>query len=418
MADEVLRSEFLQVHIPSGANILTHVSNFLVEEQRRGTAVLRWGLVALQDSIAVLEVCRTRGNTVEEPQDDSDKRVANGPAVALVVPTGVGASIGGFIGDAGAVTRAFELTTDLLITHPNVVNGADLYGGDGAIYVDGYTLDEFFAGSRRLLPTSRTRRIGLLLDQMEPRAITLLINATNATRAVWGLDVVGYAICRSRISSRVSSSAFGHFVGQIENPSVLFEAADRLVHAGAEVIAAVTATSGIPAEHWRAHYGGSSPNPLGALEALISRAITWKLRVPCAHAPAFAPEMFSNNDVVDPRAAAEVISRTGLPCVLRGLARTPHATAHDGISVRDLAAIVVPYDCAGGAPALGSIRFGVPLVAVRANRCSVGVAADKLGVACCTIVQNYAEAIAFTIAARAGVAWDRLCSGLAPLRQL
>jgi hypothetical protein len=128
--------------------------------------------------------------------------------------------------------------------------------------------------------------------------------------------------------------------------------------------------------------------------------------------------MASSDQVVDPRAAAELISRTGLPCVLRGLSRAPHATSDEGIGVRDLAAIVVPYECAGGVPALGSTLFGIPLVAVRANRCRVGVAADKLSLTHLTVVQNYAEAMAFTIAARAGVAWDALGGGLPPLRAL
>jgi len=85
--------------------------------------------------------------------------------------------------------------------------------------------------------------------------------------------------------------SFDHFVGEVENPDVLYEAAQRLLEAGADVIAAVTAIEGIASEHWRAHYIGCATNPVGALEALISRAITWKLGVPCAHAPAFAPEM-------------------------------------------------------------------------------------------------------------------------------
>ena len=38
----------------------------------------------------------------------------------LIVPTGVGASIGGFAGDALPVARAMASLCDNLVTHPNV----------------------------------------------------------------------------------------------------------------------------------------------------------------------------------------------------------------------------------------------------------------------------------------------------------
>lgn len=38
----------------------------------------------------------------------------------MIVPTGVGASIGGFAGDALPVARALSSVVDCLITHPNV----------------------------------------------------------------------------------------------------------------------------------------------------------------------------------------------------------------------------------------------------------------------------------------------------------
>lgn len=38
----------------------------------------------------------------------------------LIVPTGVGASIGGFAGDALPVARTLSSVVDCLISHPNV----------------------------------------------------------------------------------------------------------------------------------------------------------------------------------------------------------------------------------------------------------------------------------------------------------
>ncbi|MCZ6673939.1 MAG: DUF3326 domain-containing protein, partial [Verrucomicrobia bacterium] len=44
----------------------------------------------------------------------------------LIVPTGVGAEIGGHAGDAMPVARLLAGACDLLVTHPNVVNASDL----------------------------------------------------------------------------------------------------------------------------------------------------------------------------------------------------------------------------------------------------------------------------------------------------
>ncbi|CAM9902250.1 unnamed protein product, partial [Sphacelaria rigidula] len=45
----------------------------------------------------------------------------------LVVPTGIGAAIGGYAGDALPVARVMSSVVDNLVTHPNVMNGAMLY---------------------------------------------------------------------------------------------------------------------------------------------------------------------------------------------------------------------------------------------------------------------------------------------------
>jgi hypothetical protein len=89
--------------------------------------------------------------------------------VALIVPTGIGAAIGGYAGDALPVARAIAQVADCLITHPNVLNGAQLYWQlPNALYVEGYGLDQFAAGHWGLRPVHQNR-IGLILDQgMEP----------------------------------------------------------------------------------------------------------------------------------------------------------------------------------------------------------------------------------------------------------
>eukprot|EP00871_Galdieria_phlegrea_P004919 jgi/Galph1/5428/GphlegSOOS_G4099.1 len=42
---------------------------------------------------------------------------------ALIIPTGIGAKIGGFAGDGLPTARAFASIVDCLIAHPNILNG-------------------------------------------------------------------------------------------------------------------------------------------------------------------------------------------------------------------------------------------------------------------------------------------------------
>ena len=70
--------------------------------------------------------------------------------VVFIVPTGIGASIGGYAGDALPAARLLSSLCDNLITHPNVMNAAMLYNPDqrsNIQYVEGYALDLFAAGN-------------------------------------------------------------------------------------------------------------------------------------------------------------------------------------------------------------------------------------------------------------------------------
>ena len=62
---------------------------------------------------------------------------------AFIVPTGVGASIGGYAGDASAYARKFSKISKLLV-NPNVVNAGGFSGiNENMFYVEGYSLDKF-----------------------------------------------------------------------------------------------------------------------------------------------------------------------------------------------------------------------------------------------------------------------------------
>ncbi|MBI3301389.1 MAG: DUF3326 domain-containing protein [Deltaproteobacteria bacterium] len=62
--------------------------------------------------------------------------------VVLLVPTGIGAEIGGHAGDAGPVARMLAEVSDTLVLHPNVVNASDLNEmPQNALYVEGAVPD-------------------------------------------------------------------------------------------------------------------------------------------------------------------------------------------------------------------------------------------------------------------------------------
>jgi hypothetical protein len=401
--------DFGMQELAEGENPLGAAAGMVRQREAGGEAVLRWGIARLHKRALTVEMCVAEGNAIGLAPDIEKGETAPQPrgSVAFVIPTGVGACTGGFIGDAGPCSRALEFVSGMLILHPNVANGADLYGaGERSLYVDGLVLDRFFAGNATLGEPG-TRRVGLLLDMLEGEQEDAALNAANASRAVLGVDVIGHVVCDEPVAANVSRTALGHFSGRVENPGVLLEAADRLLQAGAEAIAVVTGAHGIPTGAWIEHYTKGGPNPVGSLEALISRAIAAETGVPCAHAPAFIEGVGRANGVVDPRAAAEVISHSGLPCILRGLSSAP-GMRPDGHRVHELSAIVVPYGCAGGAPALAATRYRIPLVAVRSNECLIGVSPEPLDVPKLCVVENHAEAVAFVVSQQAGVPFDLL----------
>lgn len=413
-----LRTALVEVDLEPGQAPLDALS----AARPDGPVILRRGLVRATERSVLLELAIAEGDgaTGVRPLPTGTAPAAAGTHVAMVVPTGVGAEIGGFIGDAGPWARVFESVADSVLVHPNVVNAADFYsGGERSTYVDGLTLDDFFAGRLRLAGSGSAPRVGLVLDDLDPASSVRLINAANAMSVAGGVDLVGYARTAEKVKVSAEPSPVGHFVGAVDNPEVLFAAVAAVQAAGAEAVAVVTAISGVREADLRGHYAGHGPNPIGAIEALISRAVTWRTGLPCAHAPAFVDGLGdAAGEIVDPRAAAEVASGTGLGCVLQGMRRVPRTVAAGGLGVADLAAIVVPYDCAGGAPALAARDTGVPLVAVRANRCAVGVNADALAVPGTVVVDDYAQAVAYVAALRAKVSWSSLSTPANRLPQL
>jgi hypothetical protein len=410
-----VKTEVIEVPVPSGRTALPTIERHLYDYKTRTSVILRWGIIRRESNSFHVEVAILNEVPETESKRKRDSLVSRmayeSMAVAIVIPTGVGAHIGGHIGDASSLVRVLEALGGSVITHPNVVNAADFYGSDGsAYYVDGLTLDEFLLGNR-FIKRIRRPRIGVILDRLPRKETSRLLNAVNACSVVRGIDVIGYRICAEKVVAKVNRSKYDHYLGEIENIDTLVDAANSLQNAGANCIAVATDVLGPSETDWKKHYFSNAPNPIGAVEALISRTITYCCGLPCAHAPASTSVIPDLDEVVDPRAAAEPASGSGLPCILEGLSRGAVPSDTEGLHVTDLDAIVIPGGCAGGVPALGSVKFGIPLVAIAANNCTVGVSAADIACRTTVPVQNCAEAIGYIAAAKAGVSWLSLRSG-------
>ncbi len=240
----------------------------------------------------------------------------------LIVPTGIGAAIGGYAGDALPVAKVISQVCDRLITHPNVLNGASLYWPlENTFYVEGYGLDQFASGHWGLRPV-RSNKIGLILDQgIEPELRLRHLQVADAARATLGLTLTEHIITDAPLNVELRLSPSGISWGTIGNPDSLLRAADILINQiGANAIAVVARFPDQMDETAVDNYHhGQGVDPIAGAEAVISHLIVRTWKIPCAHSPALAstppyPDL-------SPRAAAEELGYTFLPSVLVGLSR-------------------------------------------------------------------------------------------------
>jgi hypothetical protein len=139
------------------------------------------------------------------------------------------------------VARAIAQISDTLITHPNVLNGAQLYWPiPNALYVEGYALDKFAAGCWGLQPVHQNR-IGLILDAgIEPDLQLRHLQAVDAARATLGLNITDWVLTDRPLQVELRISQSGASWGTIGNPDSLLRAAEKLIEqARVEAIAVV-----------------------------------------------------------------------------------------------------------------------------------------------------------------------------------
>ena len=348
--------------------------------------------------------------------------------VVLIVPTGIGAAIGGYAGDALPVARAIAQVADRLITHPNVMNGAQLYWPmDNSLYVEGYGLDQFAAGHWGLKPI-RQNRVGLVLDHaIEPDLRLRHIQAADATRATLGLCLTDFVVTDQDLGVELRTATSGATWGTIQNPGSLLRAAARLINdAGAEAIAVVARfPDDEDSDALQNYRHGQGVDPLAGAEAVISHLIVRTFQIPCAHAPALSP--LPPDPEVSPRSAAEELGYTFLPCVLVGLSRAPQFVTSSveksyssAIWADHVNAVVIPETACGGSAVLSFSETPAQIITVADNTTTMDASPDRLMIPART-VQSYIEALGILVSHKAGIdiaALNPQLSTLHPLAKL
>ncbi len=387
-----------------------------------GGEPLRWYVSSATAEQIVIESTEYTG-ALPSPLPRPAATPGDADVVVSLIPTGIGCEVGGYAGDAGPATALLAAAADWLVTNPNAVNASNFVAGaPNVLYTEGSCIDAFVRGAVNLY-RPRANRVGLIIEQAEPDAIEHVLNVVNTARAVHGVDIVDYVVTAEKIGSHCERNDSGAYVGSIDRPDVVLEAARGLVDRGATAIAVTTDVQDLLADDYAGHFAGKLPNPVGGAEAIISHLIVRALGVPAAHAPMINFKDFAPADrVVDARAAGEFISVSGLACVLIGLRRAPQLSARAarcrlsaGVSIEDVVAVVAPAGALGGVPVLEAVRRGIPVIAVRANATILDVDARALGLSEVIEVANYAEAAGVILALRQGISLDSLARPMVTL---
>ncbi|KAL2553384.1 putative lipoprotein [Forsythia ovata] len=331
----------------------------------------------------------------------------------LIVPTGIGAAIGGYAGDALPVARALSSVVDCLISHPNVLNAASLYWPmPNVLYVEGYALDRFAEGLWALQPVHQNK-VGLVLDAgIEEDLRIRHLQVVDATRASLGLPVVEYTVTDTPLQvEKWVNSKSGQSTGRIQHSDSLLRAVGSLIkRSGVNAVAVVARFPDDDSDDVDDYRQGMGIDLLAGVEAVISHLVVKNYGIPCAHAPALLPLPLSPS--LCPKSAAEEIGYTFLPCVLAGLSTAPQylvrnseSSDKDCILASDVDSVILPFDACGGDGALAFASGKTSralLIAVEENETVLSDTPDKLGIHAVK-VSNYWEAIGVVAAHKAGL---------------
>jgi hypothetical protein len=311
----------------------------------------------------------------------------------MVIPTGIGAEIGGHAGDGSPAAKLIASCCDKLIVHPNVVNASDINEMTyNMLYVEGSTLDRFLRGEIFLKEVFYNK---ILLVVNKP-VDNDTINAVNAAMVTIGaaIQIVELETPLEMTGYYKNGKADGMVTGYLE-------LVEQIKDYNFDALAIQTNIK-VDKETKLNYLRSGGVNPWGGIEAIASKLISDKLDKPIAHSPYVnwnsQDDLNDFNDIVDPRMAAEMVSVCYLHCILKGLHKAPRIDYNKGMSVDDIDFLISPINCVGE-PHIACMAAGIPIIAVRENKTVLNDEMPDSFI----IVDNYLEAAGLLMAYKAGV---------------
>ena len=284
--------------------------------------------------------------------------------IVMIVPTGVGAAIGGHAGDATPAARLLGSVCDNILLHPNVVNASDINEmPNNAWYIEGSILDRFLNREIALYKPKSNR----ICVAVNPPISPITINAVSSARATLGVDIQIVELEKPLImdgwianGGRASGSHNG-VESLIMQMSCIKDSFDALAVASPIFVDELIALSYLRGDEDKA-------NPWGYIEAVVSKKIAKGLSCQVAHAPIESGILKDFNEVVDPRKSSEMVSSAYLFCVLKGLHKAPQIFEGYGTPLdnHDIDCMIAPIGCYGPAHD-ACIRHRIPVIVVEEN---------------------------------------------------
>ena len=408
---------------PGHKDLISHIRAAMEAALGDGAVPIRFAITAMDDAkyhceFAALDgLASSAANGLASLFEFAPRAFerCDGFNAVFVVPTGIGAAIGGHAGDATPAARVLAALCDKLITHPNVVNASDLNEmPENALYVEGAALTRLMMGTAALQPV-RSNRVLVVIDEHEIAMFANdTVNAVSAARATYGLDVAKVLKLDPPLHMAAHFVDSGRAAGEIEGLERLCAVLDELEgEFDAVALASVIDVDDQYHEEYF-HNDGSMINPWGGVEAMLTHALSLLYEIPVAHSPMLESHKVANFDLglVEPRLAAEAVSLTFVQCMLKGLQRSPRiitgadAMAAPGlITASDVSCLIIPDKCVG-LPTLAALQQRIPVIAVAENKNLMqnDLAMLPWATGQLHLVENYWEAAGVMAALKTGIA--------------
>jgi hypothetical protein len=411
---------------PGPDNRLNDIATLLLDRIGSSFYPLRFAIVGFEGRKAVCEAAVVQYGRGEPYSSSFSEAEILAPrtkqfqaasfGVVQIIPTGIRCDYGGYAGDAAPATNLLAAVADYVVTHPNAVNASDLNEmASNVLYVEGKSLDDFMLGHLGLR-LSKGKRIGTFVDPTGASQADDVIQVLNAAQAAAGIDCDLCNFLESPLGVQIDWSPSGSASGSFSSVTILLDGVAKLIERGAEAVGGVSVIHGVDPVDFQSYLSGNRPNPSGTVEALITHLISKVFRIPCAHAPLPYYTDEREPSTVNPRAAAEFISRPHYFSVLKGLHSAPLLVqdpdlgdSQDGVlTLNHVGAIVAPASSLGGVPMLAAELSGIPIIAVEENTTILAVTNEKLQMRNVITVSSYLEAAGVIAALRSGISLKSL----------